>query len=209
MNGGQGWPDLQAGEIAGLTGLVVAAYLYGSIPFAYLATYMLRGKAITREGTGNVGVINTFRVGGNWAVAITLAGEISKSLVALGLAEFFYPEYVYVKLLLVLAAFVGTNFSIFLRGRGGRGSTMLMWSLALLSLPAFLILIGLMLLFFGLSRFAVRLKSLWSWFMPVVFWLVTGDWGFVLFGLVVTVVIIINGRRRQDDLVYYGYVGRE
>jgi glycerol-3-phosphate acyltransferase PlsY len=209
MSGHQGWTALEAGNFVALAGLALAAYLYGSIPFAHLATYLLRGKPITREGTGNVGVINAYGVGGVWAVVITLAGEISKSLFAIGLARLLYPDSVYVGLLLVFAAFLGTNFSVFLRGHGGRGSTMLMWSLALISVPAFLILIALILLFFGLSRLDIRLKSLWAWFVPVVLWLVTRDWVFALFGILVTAVIFVNGRRSKDDLVYYGYIRQD
>ncbi|MGD8464196.1 MAG: glycerol-3-phosphate acyltransferase [Anaerolineae bacterium] len=209
MNGGQGWQNLQASEIAGLAGVALAAYLYGSIPFAYLAVYLLNRKAITQEGTGNVGVVNAYGAGGAWAVVATLAGEISKSLMAFALGEFLFPDQVYAKLLLVLAAFVGTNFSIFLRGRGGRGSTMLMWSLFWLSLPGFFLIIALILLFFGLSRVDVRLKSLWYWFIAPVLWLVTTDWVFALFGLLVTGTIFLKGRRSQDDLVHYGYAGRE
>lgn len=209
MNGGQGWQNLQTSDIAGLAGVAVVTYLYGSIPFAYLAVYLLNRKVITREGTGNVGVVNAYGAGGAWAVMATLAGEISKSLVAFALGEFLFPHQVYAKLVLVLAAFVGTNFSVFLRGRGGRGSTMLMWSLFWLSLPAFFILIALILLFFGLSRVDVRLKSLWYWCIAPVLWLVTRDWAFALFGLLVTATIFLKGRHSQDDLVHYGYAGRE
>lgn len=188
--------------------LTIAAYLYGAIPFAYLATYVLKRKAITEEGTGNVGVINAFRVGGKGAGMVTVVGEVSKAMIAIGLAERFFPHQFYVKLLFVFASFVGTNFSIFLRGRGGRGSTLFIFSMVLLSFPAFLILIliAILGLLYALSKKNARLKRLWFWFIPGVIFLVERDWGFALFGLLVTLVIFLKGRLSQDDYVYYGYV---
>jgi glycerol-3-phosphate acyltransferase PlsY len=194
------------GQVVGLVLLAVVAYLYGSIPFAYLATYLTRRKTLTEEGTGNVGIINAYRAGGVLAVVLTLLGDLSKVLVSVGLAELLFPGQDYVKLLGILAAFVGTNFSIFLRGRGGRGSTMLMWSIALVSLWSCLVMCVIMGLCFLLARVDVRLKSLWIWLLPAVLYLVERDWGFLIFGILVVVVIYVKGRRSLDDLVYFGYV---
>jgi glycerol-3-phosphate acyltransferase PlsY len=186
--------------------LALVAYLYGAIPFAYLATYLLRRKSLTEEGTRNVGVINAFRTGGLAAVVFTLLGEISKSLFCVGLAELCFPEQDAAKLLAIFSAFLGTNFSIFLRGRGGRGSTMLMWSIALVSFYSFLILGTITVLCFLLARVDVRLKGLWYWFIPAVLYLVERDWAFLVFGILVVLVIFVKGRHSQDDLIHYGYV---
>ena len=59
--------------------LSIASYLYGAIPFAYLATRLLTGKKLTEEGTGNIGVTNAYKIGGTGAIIITLMGEISKA----------------------------------------------------------------------------------------------------------------------------------
>ena len=40
---------------------VVAAYLIGSIPFAYLVTYWVKGIDIRTVGSGNVGATNVWR----------------------------------------------------------------------------------------------------------------------------------------------------
>jgi glycerol-3-phosphate acyltransferase PlsY len=190
----------------GLVLVAVVAYIYGSIPFAYLATYLTRRKALTEEGTGNVGIINAYRAGGVPAVVFTLLGDLSKVLASVGLAELLFPGQDYVKLLGILAGFVGTNFSIFLRGRGGRGSTMLMWSIALVSLWSCLVMCAIMFLCFLLARVDVRLKSLWIWFLPAVLFLVERDWVFLIFGILLAIVIYVQGRRSLDDLVYFGYV---
>ena len=190
----------------GLVLVAIVAYLFGSIPFAYLVIYLTRRKTLTEEGTGNVGIINAFRTGGLPAVVLTFLGDLSKVLVSVGLAELLFPGQDYVKLLGILAGFVGTNFSIFLRGRGGRGSTMLMWSIALVSLWSCLVMCAIMFLCFLLARVDVRLKSLWIWFLPAVLFLVERDWVFLIFGILIVIVIYAKGRRSLDDLVYFGYV---
>ena len=200
------WIVTGAAQVLGLALLALVAYTYGAIPFAYVATYLFRRKSLTQEGTGNVGVINAFRTGGVLVVALTLLGEVSKALVCVGLAEFLFSGQDDAKLLAIFAAYVGTNYSVFLRGQGGRGSTMLMWSIALVSLPSFLILGAIIVLCFLLVRVDVRLKSLWFWFIPIVLYLLERDWGFVVFGILVVAVTYLKGRRGQDDFVHYGYV---
>lgn len=209
MDDAQGWANLPGGAVIGLILLTAVAYLYGSIPFAYLATYLLKRESLTQSGTGNVGVTNAWHVGGLGVVLITLAGEISKALVAIGLADYFFPGQIYVKPLFVVAVFVGTNFSIFLPWRGGRGTTMLIWSMVLLSPIALLVLIVIAVLCFFFARSYPRLRTLWSWFIPVVILLVEQDWVFALFGLVVSLLIFLKGRVSQADAVYYGYVPGE
>jgi glycerol-3-phosphate acyltransferase PlsY len=69
----------------------ILSYLYGSIPFGYIATYIIKGKRLTEEGTGNVGVTNTYKVGGTGAGIVTIIGEISKALVPIVTAKTLFP----------------------------------------------------------------------------------------------------------------------
>jgi glycerol-3-phosphate acyltransferase PlsY len=183
--------------------LSFTTYLYGAIPFGYLVVRLFKGKDLTKEGTGNVGVINAWRAGGASGVLLTLLAEISKAFVAVGLAQHFFPEELYAKAVLILAAFVGTNWSVFLRWRGGRGTTMLIWSMGLLSLPVLLILIAIAALCAFLSRRRAGLRTLWSWFIPIVILLVERDWILGLFGFVVSILIFLKGRYSAHDAVYY------
>lgn len=49
-----------------LLGACCAAYLVGSIPFAYLIVRAVTGKDVTQHGTGNVGAMNVRRITGSW-----------------------------------------------------------------------------------------------------------------------------------------------
>lgn len=209
MIAAQIWPEVHGWQPVALVLVALCCYIYGSIPFAYLATYLFARRSLTQEGTGNVGVINAFRTGGVPAVTLTLLGEFSKAPFAVGLAQLVFPGQDSVKLVAIFAAFTGTNFSVFLRGKGGRGSTMLMWSIALVSFYSFLILGAITGLCFILARVDLRLKSLWFWAIPAVLYLVERDLAFLVFGIMVVVVIYLKGRGSRDDFLYYGYIRRE
>lgn len=99
--------------------LLAGAYLVGSIPFAQLLA-RLRGVDLRTTGTGNVGAGNLTRtVGLPWGIAaavldalkglvpVWLARQAGLGLGAAGLAG--------------IAAVIGHNWSIWMRGRSGRG----------------------------------------------------------------------------------------
>jgi acyl phosphate:glycerol-3-phosphate acyltransferase len=60
--------------------LVVAAYLIGTFPTAWLVTRR-RGIDPTQEGSGNPGATNVLRVAGRRAGAVALAGDVLKGAV--------------------------------------------------------------------------------------------------------------------------------
>jgi glycerol-3-phosphate acyltransferase PlsY len=99
--------------------LIAAGYLIGSIPVGVLV-----GRAFGFDpravGSGNVGMTNVARAGGQVAAAITFAGDILKGLVPVLLARFAgLPP---AGLAAVgFATFLGSIASIFLRFTGGRG----------------------------------------------------------------------------------------
>jgi glycerol-3-phosphate acyltransferase PlsY len=59
-----------------------AAYLVGSIPFAYLIVRGVTGEDITAHGTGNVGSMNVRRTTGSWGwFALAVLGDGMKGMV--------------------------------------------------------------------------------------------------------------------------------
>jgi len=179
------------------------AYLYGAIPYAYLATYLIKGKRLSKEGTGNIGVTNAFKIGGTAAGLVTVGGEISKALVPIGIGRYFFAGTLSVTLLFVFLALVGTSFSIFLKGKGGKGSTAAWNSLLILSPHSFFILLLLWTAFFKLSKGNLVIKKIPLLFILPVIYLVERDWVFTLFGLLAGMLLYLNNYRRKDDFAYY------
>jgi len=100
--------------------LIVAAYLLGSIPTAYLAGRWLKGIDVRRYGSGTVSGSTIYEQVAHWAVIPVGLFDVGKAALPtwlglqLGLGE---P----VAAVAGLAAVVGHNWPIFLHFVGGRG----------------------------------------------------------------------------------------
>lgn len=182
----------------------VAAYLYGAIPFAFIATRLFRHKDLRHEGTGNIGVTNAFKVGGTVAGVCSIGGEISKALVPLWMAHAFCPESHYAKFIFLLCALVGTSFSVFLKGGGGKGTTAALWGLFFLSPYACLALLALWLVILSIARDNLLIKKIPLLFIPIIIQVVERDVVFTLFAALASVLLYLNSFKRKDDFIHYG-----
>jgi acyl phosphate:glycerol-3-phosphate acyltransferase len=99
--------------------LCAASYLAGSIPFGLLLA-RAKGIDLRQVGSGNIGATNVARaMGKGWAVAV-LAADAAKGFVPVWLGRRFGLPATTVALA-GGAAIVGHMFTVFLRGRGGKG----------------------------------------------------------------------------------------
>lgn len=137
---------MSGGQVAGAVGLGVVAYLLGAIPFGVWIGRATRGIDLREHGSGNIGTTNAYRVLGARAGTVVLVCDIAKGAVPAVIAGMAFPAW----LAVILAALpvVGHLWSIFLRGGGGKGVATgagvvlgLMWSVFLLVLAAFLVVL--------------------------------------------------------------------
>jgi acyl phosphate:glycerol-3-phosphate acyltransferase len=99
--------------------LCIGAYVIGSIPFGVVVA-RAKGVDLRQVGSGNIGATNVARaLGKGWAIAVLL-GDAAKGFVPVWLGQRFDmpPEVVAAA---GGAAIVGHMFTLFLRGRGGKG----------------------------------------------------------------------------------------
>jgi len=100
--------------------LILAAYLLGSVPTAYLAAKWARGIDLRQYGTGQVGPGNLWRIT-SWRLAIPVAiFDVGKGMVMVWVARLVGLD-VFQQLIVGLAAITGHNWPAFLRFYGGRG----------------------------------------------------------------------------------------
>jgi glycerol-3-phosphate acyltransferase PlsY len=101
--------------------LCVAAYLVGSIPTGLLVA-RARGVDLRSVGSGNIGATNVARaLGRGFAIAVLLADAL-KGFAPVFIGRRFLPQLPPAAVALAgLAAIVGHMFTVFLRGRGGKG----------------------------------------------------------------------------------------
>ena len=109
-----------------LAGLLSIAYLIGAIPTAVIAGKLLRGIDIRKEGSGNAGATNVWRVLG-WKAGVTvLAIDLGKGILAASVIPLIPFGAISIDPLLIpilcgLAAVIGHVFPIYTGFRGGKG----------------------------------------------------------------------------------------
>lgn len=118
-------------------GYLVGAYLIGSLPFAYLIARLVSGTDLRRWGTGTVSGTGVGRSSGFWPMAVAGIMDIAKGAAAV------FPMAADRPWLGALgggAAAAGHNWSIFLRGEGGRAISAGLGSTLVLAWPGTVVL---------------------------------------------------------------------
>ncbi|MFB0504737.1 MAG: glycerol-3-phosphate acyltransferase [Candidatus Bathyarchaeia archaeon] len=175
-------------------------YVYGSIPFAFIFAYITKGERIYEKRTRNVGVANAFLVGGLTAGFLTVAGESSKALFPLLIASYFFSSDLTASLILILSASLGTSFPIFLKGKGGMGSTILIWTLLILAPLSVFVLAAVWGLSFKITGDSYRSSLIQNFSLPVVLIITTASIPLSLFGLLKSVIFITRFDRTRDEI---------
>jgi glycerol-3-phosphate acyltransferase PlsY len=127
--------------------IMLLAYFLGSLPTAYIAGRLLKGKDIRQMGDGNMGAQNAFRQLGAWAgITVGIIDAAKGALVVLIAESAGLPQAAV--LASGVVAILGHNWPFFLRFRGGRGestaigvlTTLVTMPMLIMSIPAILVL---------------------------------------------------------------------
>lgn len=178
------------------TGLILFAYLLGSISSALIVSKIMKLPDPRMAGSKNPGATNVLRLSGKKAAIITLIGDILKGFIPvlagrlLGVSEL-------VLALTALAAVAGHVFPVFLNFKGGKGVAtafggiiMLSWPLGLAGLIAWIIIAG-------LFRYSSLASICTVIFIPVVAWFLL-DKVCVIPLLLISLLILF---RHKDNIV--------
>ena len=98
--------------------IILASYLFGSIPFGLLLTKIFLKKDIREIGSGNIGATNVLRAGNKILGYSTLILDILKAVLPILYIKFFMNDYLYIS---ALSIFIGHVFPIWLKFKGGKG----------------------------------------------------------------------------------------
>jgi acyl phosphate:glycerol-3-phosphate acyltransferase len=112
---------MNVSDLSARGGLLLLAYLVGSLPFGFLLVKMREGRDIRTTGSGNIGAANVARSVGLGAGALTFALDAAKGYLAVWVAARFTDERITWMVLAGLAAILGHLYPVWLRFRGGRG----------------------------------------------------------------------------------------
>lgn len=127
-----------------LIGLLVFAYLLGSIPFGLILVKIFKSMDVRQIGSGNIGATNVRRAGG-WSLGIaTLFCDALKGAVPVYIAGFLFGEDMVFRnfgvCFAALASISGHLFPVYLKFKtGGKGVATAAGSFAIISPPALVI----------------------------------------------------------------------
>lgn len=102
-------------------GLLLAAYLFGGIPFGLLLGKYVGGVDVRAIGSGNIGATNVARSAGKTLGVVTLLLDACKGAAPVLLARYVFDQPAQVVSAVGVAAVVGHVFPVYLRFRGGKG----------------------------------------------------------------------------------------
>jgi acyl phosphate:glycerol-3-phosphate acyltransferase len=186
--------------------LVLATYLWGSIPYGYLITKFSTGKNILEQGSGNVGSTNVGRVAGKKMAIITQLFDMLKGLLPVALYMYFNnlqinnPTQSFI-FILALAAILGHNFSVFLKFKGGKGVNTTLGASVLIAPYSVFISVGA----YYLVKWRYKFVSLGSMVLgitlPLVELMIHGFSSTFYYLLICAALIIVRHRKNIDRLL--------
>jgi len=100
--------------------LPLLGYLLGSVSSAIVVARLMGLADPRATGSRNPGATNILRYGGKLAAVLTLAGDLAKALVVVGLARM-YSDNPWIIVITGLCAFLGHLYPVFFRFHGGKG----------------------------------------------------------------------------------------
>lgn len=106
-------------QVLGFVVLLALAYVVGSIPFGVVVGKVFYGVDVREHGSGNVGTTNVFRVLGKKAGAVVMVLDILKGYVPAAIAAALFTPWA--AIVVAAAPVLGHMYSIFLKGKGGKG----------------------------------------------------------------------------------------
>lgn len=193
--------------------VLAAGYLIGSIPTAHIVMRVARKKDLREIGTGNITSTAVMIHGGRLPGSISLAVEILKTFLCLYVAYLISGE-LWAYLVMMVIASIGQIWSIWLKGKGGKGQTIYAAGFMVLCPIPFLISIGCMLLIFLVSRRFLLANQVWHiitppimlfalMFNPTIPILTLGEhsWGYAVTAGVLCSFFFLKNQSANDDIV--------
>jgi glycerol-3-phosphate acyltransferase PlsY len=191
--------------------IIAVGYLIGSIPIAHIVMRISRKQDLREIGTGNITSTAVMIHGGKLPGSISLIGEILKTFLCIYIAYLLVGE-LWAYLLMMVIASIGQIWSIWLKGKGGKGQTIFVTGFMVLCPLPFLISIGCMLIVFLISKRFLISNQIWHLispplmllallFNPAMFGLGEHSWGYAVTAGVLCSFFFIKNQAANDDIV--------
>jgi glycerol-3-phosphate acyltransferase PlsY len=181
-------------------GLIVVAYLFGSISTAIIVARLMGLPDPRTQGSGNPGATNVLRIGGKKAAAITLLGDTLKGLLpvllarALGAADAVLAA-------VAFAAFIGHLFPIFFGFKGGKGVATALGVLLGLAWPVAVAVAATWLFMAKVFKISSLSALTAAALAPLYMWLLADRPGFLVMSVAMSLILIARHKSNIEKLL--------
>ncbi|NQT33031.1 MAG: glycerol-3-phosphate 1-O-acyltransferase PlsY [Candidatus Omnitrophica bacterium] len=189
---------------------VIAAYLIGSIPTAYIFGRMLKGVDIREYGSGNVGATNVARVIGKGPGIVVFIIDFLKGFSAVALIPLAFnriaPDAIeaasnYIFILAGAAAIAGHIWTVFLKFKGGKGVSTTLGVMAALSPAIFLGCILVWVVVFSVWRYVSLASISVAVSLPILAVFMNESLSFIMFCAALCLVSVYAHRSNIKRLI--------
>lgn len=179
----------------------IAAYLFGSIPWALVIGKVFYKIDIREHGSGNLGGTNAARVLGPVPGGFVIALDILKSFIIVSILSFFNPK---LAILCGMFASIGHSFPIFANFRGGKSvatNAGYILAIAIFITHNPLIQIGIPLAVFAIVLLSLKMVSLASMLALASAAIVSFTQDNLLASIGITLLALFSIIRHKDNII--------
>jgi glycerol-3-phosphate acyltransferase PlsY len=186
---------------------ILVAYLIGSIPTAFLVGKGFHAVDLRREGSGNLGATNTFRVLGRKSGILVLLIDILKGWLLVTLAAQILPpiagSLITLKLSIGAAAVIGHILPVYMGFKGGKGVATILGVVLGIHPWSALICLGIFLVLFLLTRYVSLGSIVAACSFPILVILVfkAEDPALIHFSWLFALLILLTHHKNIDRLL--------
>ena len=186
-----------------IVGLIILAYLVGSIPFGFLLVKIVTGQDVREIESGRTGGTNAMRAAGFSRGLATSLLDILKSACMVWLVKYIFPDSFWFHVIIGLITVIGHNYSIYMIQReptgklkigGGAGGTPAVGAIVGLWWPSIFILVPagyLFVMVIGYASLATMSLPLFGSLIFLIRYLANDQpWEYILSGLLSEIFII-------------------
>lgn len=192
--------------------IVILAYLFGSIPTAYLLFKVKKGDDIRKYGSGNVGGTNVIRtIGTGWGLFIIIT-DVLKGFLPILAVYLLYPNDYILLAIVAVTVVLGHDFPVYIKFKGGKaiattyGVIVGISALPFISEPTWLrilpifIILGMWGIIFAITRIVSVGSLVASASVPVAFYITKYPWAVVIAGGICAILTFITHRENIKRL---------
>jgi acyl phosphate:glycerol-3-phosphate acyltransferase len=190
-------------------GILILAYLVGSIPTSIWIGKSFFGIDIRQRGSKNAGATNAMRILG-WKAGITvLIIDVFKGWVAVNLVHltnYYIPEtgdFIEFQLLLGIAAIIGHIFPVYVNFRGGKGVATLFGLVLAINPEPTLLCTGVFVVTLILTKYVSLSSMIAAFTFPilVIFVFKSTTPPLVIFSLIIAVLLLFTHQKNLERLL--------